>query len=61
MTNTADDDTVDIHEKEVMATAPEIWAPGGPVEDWTTDYDIRDEAYVENPVPIWAEMREKCS
>ncbi|MDG2029261.1 MAG: cytochrome P450 [Acidimicrobiales bacterium] len=60
MTNTADDDTVDIHEKEVMATAPEIWAPGGPVEDWTTDYDIRDEAYVENPVPIWAEMREKC-
>ncbi len=38
----------------------EMWLPGGPVEDWTTDYDIRDDAYVENPVPIWAEMRDKC-
>lgn len=34
--------------------------PKTPVEDWTTDYDIRDEGYIENPVPIWAEMREKC-
>ncbi len=31
-----------------------------PVEDWTTDYDLSDPAYVENPVPIWKEMREKC-
>ena len=46
-------------ETEKPAT-DDIWADGGPVEDWTTDYDIRDEAYVENPVPIWAEMREKC-
>ncbi len=53
-------DSPDMHEKMKLATNPEIWAPGGPVEDWTTDYDIRDEAYVENPVPIWAEMREKC-
>jgi len=41
-------------------TVDDVWAEGGPVEDWTTDYDIRDEDYVENPVPIWAEMREKC-
>jgi len=53
-------DSQDMHEKMELATSPDIWAPGGPVEDWTTDYDIRDDAYVENPVPIWAEMREKC-
>ncbi len=53
-------DSADMHEKMKLATSPEIWAPGGPVEDWTTDYDIRDESYVEDPVPIWAEMRDKC-
>ena len=53
-------DTPDLHEKMSLATSPEIWAEGGPVKDWTTDYDIRDKDYVENPVPIWAEMREKC-
>ncbi|MEL6982245.1 MAG: cytochrome P450 [Actinomycetota bacterium] len=53
-------DSQDMHEKMELATSPDIWAPGGPVEDWTTDYDIRDESYVENPVPIWAEMRDKC-
>lgn len=53
-------DSQDMHEKMELATSPDIWAPGGPVEDWATDYDIRDDAYVENPVPIWAEMREKC-
>jgi cytochrome P450 len=53
-------DTPDMHEKMKLATDPAIWAPGGPVEDWTTDYDIRDDTYIENPVPIWAEMREKC-
>ena len=50
----------DMHEKMDMASTPDVWAPGGPVTDWTTDYDIRDEAYIENPAPIWAEMREKC-
>ncbi len=44
----------------VKPSTAEMWLPGGPVEDWATDYDIRDDAYVENPVPIWAEMREKC-
>ncbi|MEM7093096.1 MAG: cytochrome P450 [Actinomycetota bacterium] len=53
-------DTQDLHTKMKLATDPSIWAPGGPVEDWTTDYDIRDEAYVEDPVPIWAEMRGTC-
>jgi len=50
----------DMHTKMTMATSPEIWEPGGPVEDWTTDYDIRDHDYIEDPVPIWAEMRSKC-
>jgi cytochrome P450 len=31
-----------------------------PVEDWTTDYDISDAGYIENPVPIWKDMRERC-
>ena len=53
-------DEPDMHEKMKLATDPSIWAPGGPVEDWTTDYDIRDKEYVEDPVPIWAEMRDKC-
>ncbi|MEO0492168.1 MAG: cytochrome P450 [Actinomycetota bacterium] len=53
-------DTPDLHEKMKVETPPEIWAEGGPVEDWTTDYDIRDKDYVENPVPIWAEMRAQC-
>ncbi|KAG1647390.1 hypothetical protein GQR58_030640 [Nymphon striatum] len=53
-------DTHDMHAKMKLATDAKIWEPGGPVTDWTTDYDIRDEEYVENPVPIWAEMREKC-
>ncbi|MFT7647878.1 MAG: cytochrome P450 [Candidatus Poriferisodalaceae bacterium] len=59
-TNTGSDDGREMHEKMRLASSPDIWAPGGPVEDWTTDYDIRDQAYVDNPVPIWAEMRERC-
>jgi len=47
------DDDVPIHDAS-------IWAPGGPVVDWTSDYDIRDREYIENPVPIWAEMRATC-
>lgn len=53
-------DSPDLHEKMQLATSPDIWKPGGPVEDWTTDYDIRDGAYIEDPVPIWAEMRGTC-
>ena len=52
--------TDDMHAKMKLATKAEIWEPGGPVEDWTTDYDIRDEEYIQDPVPIWAEMRDKC-
>ncbi|MEM9203765.1 MAG: cytochrome P450 [Actinomycetota bacterium] len=50
----------DMHTKMKLETTPDIWADGGPVDDWTRDYDIRNEAYVENPVPIWAEMRSAC-
>lgn len=52
--------TDDLHTKMKLATSPDIWAPGGPVEDWNTDYDIRDPQYVKDPVPIWAEMRSGC-
>ena len=31
-----------------------------PVLDWTTDYDIFDPAYVEDPAPVWDELRDKC-
>jgi len=58
--STTDDMTDDMHAKMKMATSAEIWAPGGPVTDWNTDYDIRNEDYIEDPVPIWAEMREQC-
>jgi cytochrome P450 len=28
-----------------------------PVDDWETDYDIFDEGYVNDPVPVWREIR----
>lgn len=31
-----------------------------PVDDWNTDFDISDPAYIEDPVPIWKEMRATC-
>jgi len=31
-----------------------------PVTDWTTDFDILDPGYTENPGPIWRDMRERC-
>jgi len=31
-----------------------------PVADWTTDFDVMDHAYVENPFPIWDDLRESC-
>lgn len=31
-----------------------------PVSDWTTDYDIFDPHYVNDPFPIWDEMRVRC-
>ncbi|MDA0369915.1 MAG: cytochrome P450 [Actinomycetota bacterium] len=31
-----------------------------PVSDWMTDYDIFDPRYVNDPFPIWDEMRERC-
>jgi cytochrome P450 len=34
--------------------------PTGPVEDWSTDYDIFDDSYVADPAPVWAELRERC-
>ena len=52
-------DTPDLRKDEPCDLARNL-GRGRPVEDWTTDYDIRDKDYVENPVPIWAEMREKC-
>ena len=31
-----------------------------PVNDWATDYDIFDSHYVEDPSPVWDELRQKC-
>jgi hypothetical protein len=33
---------------------------GPPVEDWASDYDIFDEGYVADPVPVWSDLRERC-
>lgn len=33
---------------------------GCPVKDWATDYDVLDEEYVRDPVPVWKELRETC-
>jgi cytochrome P450 len=30
------------------------------VDDWSTDYDIFDPAYIRDPYPIWDELRDKC-
>jgi cytochrome P450 len=35
--------------------------PGhAPVKDWATDFDHRDPAWIENPFPIWDELRGRC-
>src|SRR5205085_8687427 len=31
-----------------------------PVNDWASDFDHLDQRWVENPYPIWDELREKC-
>jgi hypothetical protein len=31
-----------------------------PVADWAGDFDHLDPAFVENPYPIWDELRQKC-
>lgn len=30
------------------------------VSDWATDYDIFDEGYVRDPVPVWDDLRARC-
>jgi cytochrome P450 len=32
----------------------------GPVADWATDFDHTDPAWVADPYPIWADLRERC-
>src|SRR5262245_25366832 len=31
-----------------------------PVADWTTDFDHLDARWIENPYPIWDELRQSC-
>ena len=31
-----------------------------PVTDWTTDWDFLDPRWVEDPFPIWDELRQTC-
>jgi cytochrome P450 len=35
-------------------------APRQPVADWSTDFDVMDSAYIEDPFSIWDELRETC-
>ena len=32
----------------------------GSVTDWTTDFDLFDPRYVEDPASVWLELRERC-
>jgi len=32
----------------------------GPVRDWATDFDHRDPRWIEDPYPIWDELRRTC-
>ena len=32
----------------------------GPVNDWSTDFDVMDPQYVHDPFAIWDELRESC-
>ena len=32
----------------------------GPVGDWTSDFDVLDDAYVRNPFPVWDDLRRVC-
>ena len=31
-----------------------------PVSDWTKDFDVLDAGYIEDPFPIWDELRQAC-
>lgn len=31
-----------------------------PVEDWSTDFEIFDDDYIIDPVPYWADLRDRC-
>jgi cytochrome P450 len=31
-----------------------------PVADWSTDFDVLDAGYIEDPFPIWDELRQAC-
>ncbi len=31
-----------------------------PVDDWSTDFDVLDPAYVADPFPVWDELRSTC-
>jgi cytochrome P450 len=31
-----------------------------PVQEWTTDYDVLDPSYIEDPFSIWDDLRERC-
>ncbi len=31
-----------------------------PVEDWATDFDHTDDTWVDDPFPIWDDLRERC-
>ncbi len=52
------EDPADAAPTAAPAVAP--LADGGPVEDFATDFDHTDPRWVEDPYPIWDDLRERC-
>ncbi len=34
--------------------------PPRPVRDWASDYDIFEKSFVEDPYPVWSDLRPRC-
>jgi len=43
-----------------MSSRDEAMSKRPPVTDWSTDFDHLDPRWVENPFPIWDELRQTC-
>ena len=54
MTDSMQDTDIHINVREDVAL------DYGPVEDWSTDFDILDPEYIVHPEQRWAEQRERC-
>lgn len=60
MTDTADTTETTADAIRAERAAEPFGSRTGPVEDWTTDFDIFNEDYVVDPVPVWNDLRDEC-